>query len=100
MDSRVEYSHFRIQKANTLYDEELDRLTNRLNEFKLEILKTKNRIDETNHQLSELTEVKKADSQRCRTDLQASLAKLPAACHSRTHQLRQSLRAALQRHFE
>jgi chromosome segregation ATPase len=103
VDRRVEYCHFRIQQAITLCDEELDRLTNRLNEFKVEILKTKTQLDETDRQIAEVNEVKKGDSRRRRAGLQASISKVRAAYHTRIHQLQQSQAAeieALQQNFE
>lgn len=89
IERTVEYCQYRIQQAIGLCDDEIDRLGERLNEYKSQIIEVKERIVLTEREIAEAVELKQGREKRKKTGRMVALARMQSQCHQRTHDLQE-----------
>lgn len=80
-DRKVKYCQFRIQEAICLHDDEINRFTNRLNQYKALIHETKEKIDNLSRQIEEESESKQGERKRRQAELNVGIARIKASHH-------------------
>ena len=80
-DRKVKYCQFRIQEAICLHDDEINRIANRLNQYKALIHETKEKIDNLSRQIEEEKESKQGERKRRQAELNVGIARIKASHH-------------------
>jgi hypothetical protein len=90
LDRQVQHFQFRIQQSIGLCDDELNRLSARLQEYQTERLSLQAELGETERQLAEAQDLQDGELHRQAADSETSLARLRSALHHEAQSLQSS----------
>lgn len=99
----VQYFQYRIQQAISLCDEEIDRLCKTLSIYKARILETREKIGNTDREITTAEEVRLGEEKRREAAYQAAIARLRSQYHQKIQDLQKAHETeieTLQQNFE
>ena len=87
LDRTVEFCQYRLQQAISLCDDEIERLSRRLNFYKSEILDMKQKIEGAEKEIAEGQGKREAQARKVETGIQIRLARIRTEQHQRIQDL-------------